>query len=196
MSELHNQNNFAPTDTTDFRERLEWHSNYSEPEARLGITIDAAYIGAVFVLVVAFFLILWLGYPKKWFGISDRQYTPIFFYGLAWLSGTLGGTLFDLKWLYHSVAKGWWNLDRRLWRIFTPHISGGLSFAVIALMSAGVIRVFDSAAIKSSYPTVVGIGFLVGYFSDSAIAKLSELADTLFGVLRKGPRNAPHDREK
>jgi hypothetical protein len=29
---------------------------------------------------------------------------------------------------------------------------------------------------------VVGLAFLVGYFSDSAVAKLTEIANTLFGT--------------
>jgi hypothetical protein len=31
---------------------------------------------------------------------------------------------------------------------------------------------------------VVGVAFLTGYFSDSAVAKLTEIADTLFGTTR------------
>jgi hypothetical protein len=88
-----------------------------------------------------------------------------------------------IKWLYHSVARGSWHLDRRLWRIFTPHISGGLSFFVLALISSGALRIFDRKATES-FALVVGLGFLVGYFSDSAIAKLTELAETLFGTIR------------
>jgi len=30
----------------------------------------------------------------------------------------------------------------------------------------------------------MGLGFLVGYFSDSAVAKLTEVAETLFGTIR------------
>jgi hypothetical protein len=82
-----------------------------------------------------------------------------------------------------TVARGLWHLDRRLWRIFTPHISGGLSFFVLTLISSGALRIFDSKATNSP-ALVVGLGFLVGYFSDSAIAKLTEVAETLFGTTR------------
>lgn len=67
--------------------------------------------------------------------------------------------------------------------MFTPHISGGLAFAVTALIASGVFRIFDLKAMDS-HPGVVGLGFLVGYFSDSAIAKLYEVAETLFGTSR------------
>jgi hypothetical protein len=128
-------------------------------------------------------LILWLEYPKHWLRLSDQSYRHLLHFGMAWLGGTLGGTLFDVKWLYHSVARQLWHLDRRLWRLFTPHISGGLAFAMVALIGSGLVRIFDSRAVNS-LSSVVGISFLVGYFSDSAIAKLTEVAETLFGTSR------------
>jgi hypothetical protein len=54
---------------------------------------------------------------------------------------------------------------------------------VVALVASVGIRVFDSRATDSHAP-VVGTGFLVGYFSDSAIAKLNDIAETLFGTIR------------
>jgi hypothetical protein len=126
---------------------------------------------------------LWLEYPKYLLHLPDQKYAPILKYGLAWLAGTLGGTLFDLKWLYHTVARQLWHMDRRLWRIFTPHISGGLAFSVVALVASGGVRIFDAKATES-HALVVGLSFLVGYFSDNAIAKLLEVAETLFGTTR------------
>jgi hypothetical protein len=34
---------------------------------------------------------------------------------------------------------------------------------------------------------VFGVSFLIGYFSDSAIAKLTEIANTIFGATQKEP---------
>jgi len=94
--------------------------------------------------------------------------------------GGLGGTLFGLKWLYHSVAKGQWNLDRRLWRFFTPWISAILALAFIALVAADVVRLFNSSIIHR-LSAVFGVSFLVGYFSDTTIGKLNEIVAVLFG---------------
>jgi hypothetical protein len=144
---------------------------------------EAIYLGTLLFLMPMLMVVLWLEFPKYWFHLSDAKYAPLLKYGFAWAAGTLGGVLFDLKWLYHTVARGLWHLDRRLWRIFTPHISGGLSFFALALISSGALRIFDSKATNSP-ASIVGVGFLVGYFSDSAIAKLTEVAETLFGTTR------------
>jgi hypothetical protein len=78
------------------------------------------------------------------------------------------------------------------WGIFTPHISGGLAFGVIALIESDVIRIFDRTITDRSV-TVVGIAFLIGYFSDSAIAKLTEVAETLFGTTRSREKHRETD---
>jgi hypothetical protein len=174
---------FAPADPTDSRALLEWRSKYDAPEAQRGIRFEALYMAVLFALVPVLMILLWLEYPRTWFAISQQKYHPIEHYGLAWLSGLLGGTVLDVKWLYHSVARQIWHLDRRLWRLFIPHVSGATAFAVTALIGSGMIRVFDARTVDS-LPLVIGLGFLVGYFSDFAIAKLFELAETLFGASR------------
>jgi hypothetical protein len=183
LNKIKNLPDFAPSDPLDGRELLEWESKYQDPKANRAIRVEAIYLSSLLFIVPAFILALWLEYPKKFLRASDVQYQSVLKYGLAWLSGTLGGILFDLKWLYHSVARQAWHLDRRLWRLLTPHISGGLAFAVIALIASGMFKVFDQRSVDS-HSLVVGVAFLVGYFSDSAIAKLSEIAETLFGAAR------------
>jgi hypothetical protein len=183
MTELRRVPQFGQADPTDNRELLDWRTKYPEPEARRAIRLEATYVGVHLVALPIAMLVLWLQYPKGWFHLSEQLYHPILKYGLSWLSGMLGGTLFDAKYLYHSVARQIWHLDRRLWRLFVPYISGGLSFVIIALIASGLLRIIDSRAVESA-PTIVGIGSLVGYFSDNAIAKLREVADTLFGVSR------------
>ena len=182
MKDLETVPGFAPDDPTDGREPLDWRSKYPS-EAQRAIKLEALYLSALLILVPGAMVLLWLDYPKAWLRLSDEKYDPILKYALAWSGGVLGGTLFAIKWLYHVVARQSWHLDRRLWRLFTPHISGGLAFAMLALISSGMLRVFDSQA-SQSRSLVVAIAFLVGYFSDSAAAKLSEIAETLFGASR------------
>jgi hypothetical protein len=174
---------FGQADPTDNREPLDWRSKYSDPDAKREIRIEAIYLGCLLVVVPLAMAALWLEYPKNWLHLPDQKYHALLKYGLAWLAGTLAGTLFDLKWLYHTVARQIWHMDRRLWRIFTPHISGGLAFSVVALVASGGVKIFDAKATES-HALVVGLSFLVGYFSDNAIAKLLEIAETLFGTTR------------
>lgn len=179
---------FGGVDPTDNRRLLEWQTRYSDPEARRWILIEAAYLFLMLLLFLSASTLLWLEYPKSWFRISDQKYQPIFKYALAWLGGMLGGTLFGIKWLYHTVARQLWNMDRRLWRFFTPHISAGIAFAMVAVVSSGLLRLFDRQAMQSP-SMVMGLGFLVGYFSDSAAAKLAEIAETLFGTSRSAEKH-------
>jgi hypothetical protein len=174
---------FAPANPTDGRTLLEWEGKYTSPIARRWILIEAVYLAILLFATPVLLMALWLEQPKHWLSLSDEKYRPVAMYGFAWLSGMFGGTLFDIKWLYHSVAKQQWHLDRRLWRFFTPHISGGLAFIVVALISSGMLRVFDRRAIESP-SLVVGLAALVGYFSDNTVAKLAEVANTLFGASR------------
>jgi hypothetical protein len=173
---------FAPADPTDNRAPLDWQSKYPR-EARRQMWIEGSYLAGLLVSVPLLLIVLWLEVPKTWLGLSREKYAAVLKYGVAWLGGLLGGTLFSLKWLYHSIARQIWHVDRRPWRVFTPHISAGLAFAVVALISSGLFRIFDRGA-TNARPLVLGVAFLVGYFSDSAIAKLSEIAETLFGASR------------
>lgn len=188
MTVLPNVPPFSQAGPTDNRQPLDWRSKYSEPEAKRGILLEAIYVAFLLFILPVSMLVLWLGYPKNWLHLNDQTYNPVLRYGLAWLAGVLGGTLFDTKWLYHSVARQIWHLDRRLWRFFVPHISGGLAFVVIALIGSGLLRIFDYKAVES-LPMIIGIGFLVGYFSDDSIRKLREVADTLFGTRRAEEKN-------
>lgn len=180
---------FGQSDPTDNRRSLDWQSKYSDPEAQKQIHREAIYLGTLLACCPLGMFLLWLGLPVRWDWVPAQDYASIMKFGLAWLAGTLGGTLFDIKWLYHSVARQRWHLDRRLWRIFTPHISGALAFAAVAIITSDIVRIFDRTATSRSV-TVVGIAFLVGYFSDSSIAKLSEIAETLFGTSRSKERHA------
>src|ERR1051326_3585959 len=147
---------FAPDDPTDGRQLLDWKSRY--PEAQRQIWTDGAYLAVLLISIPALMLAFWVGSPNRWLNLSDERYGSVVKYALAWLGGTLGGTLYDIKWLYHSVARQIWHLDRRLWRIFTPHVSGALAFAMIALISSGILRIFDTQAVQSR-SLVVAVAF-------------------------------------
>lgn len=85
--------------------------------------------------------------------------------------------------------------------MFVPLTSAAFSVAFAAIIISGFLKIFDPNSLNSS-STGFGFGFLVGYFSDNAIAKLSEVAQTLFGTLEDqkkpkieagGPRQPSND---
>jgi hypothetical protein len=195
MSESSKVSSFGQVDPTDNRQVGDWRSKYTDPEAKRAIRFEAWYLALHLAFVPPLMLLLWLEYPKTWLHLTDEKYSIIVRYGLAWLAGVLGGTLYDAKWLYHTVARQLWHLDRQIWRLFTPHISGGLAFAVVILIASGLLRILDPHAVDSCTKTI-GMGFLVGYFSDSAIAKLAEIAETLFGPSRSKEKHGSEVKHK
>lgn len=194
---------FAPGDVTDGRGLCEWESRYPQP-ARKEILYESIYVGLTFIFyfgLVVFFLYLSThgSYAEESADNSLAKAAPngtaiaqtgrvltTSFLGFccAWAAGGVGGSLFGLKWMYHCVAKQIWHQDRRLWRILTPHLSAVLAFFMMLIISSGFIKVF-AENIVIHHIDVMAFSFLVGYFSDKALAKLAEVADTVFGSNRK-----------
>lgn len=172
---------FAPKDLTDGRAFGDWRTRYGT-SAWGFIAVEAIYLVLVLGGVVCAIVIAWLRYPAAWWHLSPVQSATFTRYAYAWLGGTLGGVLFAMKWLYHVVAKGVWNVDRLLWRYLTPLISGGLAFATIAILNS-IVAPEQGAAMSGT--RAIAVGFLVGFFSDKALAKLYELAETLLGPAGK-----------
>jgi hypothetical protein len=180
----HEEVDFAPSDLTDGRKENEWKSRYSDRRAIAQIVAEGAYLWVLIAAAAVALILIWLGTPRAWLGVDWARYDTFRIYSLAWVSGTLGGTLFAVKWLYHSVGKGSWNADRLAWRLFTPHLSGGFSFALLALATSGIFEILNRELLRSS-PALVGTGFLLGYFSDFTVARLYIVAEHLLG--------GPHD---
>lgn len=115
--------------------------------------------------------------------IYPRDRTLILWVSIA-LSGVAGGASFDLKWLYHSVAKWTWNRDRLLWRLMVPFLSGTLAVFVAMMIRSGVVS-FLNAAFFDNFYGGLSAGFLIGYFSDNVLAALQNLAVKWFGTVDK-----------
>lgn len=98
-------------------------------------------------------------------------------YSFYCFSGLLGGTVYGMKYLYRVVARGYWHEDRKAWRYMSPFIALAISFAFGALIDGKFITINNEMRASS----IIGIGFLVGYFADRAIGKLHDIADVVFG---------------
>ena len=88
------------------------------------------------------------------------------------------------KWLIYAVIMGQWQIDRRYWRFFTPHIGGATGFAFVVVIACGLFGILDKKSVASPL-ACWAIGFMVGYFTDRAMLKLGEVADVLFGKAAK-----------
>lgn len=174
---------FAPDEPTDERELGEWASRYSDPEAHRAIVFEAIFVWvalAVSILAIVAVAVTLRMLPEQ----QLRQFGPIAPFALAYLGGMLGGTLFSMKWLYHTVAKGIWNRDRRLWRTFTPFLSGGASLTVILLCASGAIPLFGPELVRTEVGAL-GLSVVFGYFSDRAFSALERLAEDNLGLKKR-----------
>src|SRR5579875_3270597 len=89
------------SDPTDNRKLLEWQSLYP-PEANAHIRVEAIYLGVLLAVTPVLMLLLLCQLPHAlWKGLGFGAGEAFTTYGLAWMAGTLGGTLYAIKWLYH-----------------------------------------------------------------------------------------------
>jgi hypothetical protein len=186
----HHSEDWAPHDYTDGRQKGNWETKYPE-KAKKWIRIEAAYLVLLFFASLgALFYILdqLCRLPAEQMAAASdvaQNCPPFFAYAGALVTGILGGCCYGIKWMYHSVAKQIWHEDRRLWRLLTPPLSGVVALFTIFLISSGLLQIFDRAFMQRPI-AIIALSFVVGYFSDKALAKMAELADTLFGRTDKG----------
>lgn len=160
---------------TDGRIKGDWESRYRAPAARRAIRVEAAYVAITQILSIALTVILLVNYELIFPGLSDAKVESLTPVAFAYLGGFFGGSLFATKWLYHSVAKGIWNQDRLLWRLYTPLLSGGAALALVLLSSTSVVPIFGPEVMESP-PAVFGISIVLGYFSDRVFSALEGFA--------------------
>jgi len=178
---MENKFDFSPKDLTDGREPLEWKTKYPFG-AWILIICESLYISLLLFGVPIVIFLIWLKIPHSFFSsVSEEAYKILAKYVYAWLGAFYGGIIIDLKWLYHSVSKKKWHVDRILWRILEPHLSASLGLIFMFLLTSGLLNIFDQDYLN--LPAVaISIGILVGLFSDNATGKLAEIASKLFGA--------------
>lgn len=125
---------------TDERRRYDWKSCWDD-EAKRHIYTDAIVVGLVLISTLVAIFLTWRGYTFSLLSDGCTGCSRAIFnrYAYFFLGGQLGGTLFAVKYLYKVVARGYWHLDRRLWRIFTPIVAGGLGLAIGAMIDSGIL---------------------------------------------------------
>lgn len=160
---------------SDNHDRWHWITNYKPRTCWIQISIEALYLTGL--LVLGFFVLyhLYMGNLYTYYcGVASIQREQAIFYKEVYcvLFGFLGGTVYAIKILYKALASGMWHQDRLLWRVFSPWVSLVLSIVIASLMAD---KVFGD-----NYFSAIIVGFFAGYFSESAIGKLYDIAHILF----------------
>lgn len=171
------------SDLLDGRKVGDWKSRYYEDKkCKKMIYRDAIFLTCLILISLSLLLLNYLGIISSCLNIPEEKEIIFSRMFTCTTSGLLGGTIFDIKWFYRSVARGMWNADRFWWRIFSPIIS--LCFALIlgCILNENII-VYGSGFLAAS------LGFLSGYFSDKAAGKMAEVADVLFNTNKKESDN-------
>ena len=184
---------FYPEDMTDNRERGEWKTRYPDKYSQSRIHFEAIYLVSLLIISFVIFFLLLCNIFQGFFGFSESNYSLFIGYLGAFLAGLIGGVLYDLKWLIHTVGKGFWNEDRKLWRFITPISSGVLSVFVIVIIGSGLFGLFNTSLMDNSI-LVFALAFLSGYFSDYIVGRLQDLFASVFGVskINKKSTNQTH----
>ena len=177
---------FGGSEPTDGRSQFEWESRYPN-EAQKVIRLEALGLVFLFFISLSMLLLTWCGALDGLLSFCCQKTSgdTLKWYSYITFSGLLAGVIFSMKYLYHAVARGTWHIDRQLWRFMSPLMSLGVAFIVGALVHANML---NGSPTSLSSPTAVSIGFVAGYFSDSAIAKMYEIANVLFGTSSKATK--------
>lgn len=170
---------------TDNRAPGDWRSRYSRA-AWVQIVAELAYLTVGLLLALSFLYQIAVSahavngpglWPQAFKGASRHTLAL----GAVAIGGACGGFAFALKWLYHSVARGWWNRDRIVWRFVVPLLSATLALFTALMIGSGLIPVF-SARITEGPRIGAAYGFFVGFFSDNLLARLQRFADQTLGT--------------
>ena len=189
-------------DLTDNRIPYDYATKFPS-EAWKFIWIEAGYLAVVLITTMVFVVLMVapaLSAERNWYfeiavSVFGQPSGSAFQYIVVAKFGLVGGSLFDIKWLIHSVAKGSWHRDRILWRLFTPVTSGVTAVFFALIVQSGIISLFDPAGFRS-IELAGAFGMLVGYFADGVIGVLSNLAGALFGTVQdRREKNADEKKE-
>lgn len=158
----------------DGHELWEWQTKY-DGDAWKYIWREFIYLSVMLLIAFSLLYFSFSGLLFTWHNcISTVPADFLTFKKEAYcaISGLLGGCVYGIKILYKAVARGKWHYDRVLWRYATPWVSLALSLVIASLMAEDIFAAGNFAAII--------IGFFAGYFSESAIGKLYDIAKVVF----------------
>lgn len=156
---------------------------------------ECIYVMALLLVSLTVLALAGLGVLNNFLIANDIAETTVrsaHKYQLFFAGGLLGGTVYGAKWLYHAIAKGLWNIDRRPWRFMSPWIAVGTTIGICLLVDAGFLKSATAPIAPTTAAGFAGLGFLVGYLADSFLAKMKEVTRVVFGESETHP-NRPKE---
>lgn len=108
-------------DPTDGRKRFQWESFYSS-EAKKIIRNESIYLFLILIGSQVLIFAAWKGWINSFFSLSSEEAITLRKYTYYSAAGMLGGGAFGVKYFYRVVARGYWHLDRRIWRYMSPFL--------------------------------------------------------------------------
>lgn len=179
---------WTPGDPTDGRQKYQFESSYPLG-CRIEIFAEALYLTGL--MVFGAYLLIWYmagNFPLLVLGIRGDELPKAVHQLIALpITGLMGGTMFGLKWQYRVSARGWWHKDRRVWRLCSPWLSAALSMMIGITIDGGLLGLSFSHEAANATSTLLSVGFVTGYFADSALAKLQDVASVVFSTSQSGP---------
>lgn len=153
------------------------------------------YLIVFFVLSLYFLIYFWPISSQKVFSLFGREISnevPLIL--VVTLSGALGK-------LIHSFRSFYWYVGHRklvrswLWQyILSPFIGAALAIAFYFVIRGGLFS--PGASITDTRPFgFAALAVLVGMFSDQAVLKLKDVADTLLTKPKPGANAVPEEKE-
>lgn len=177
-----------PGDPTDGKAQYQYKSAYPIG-CRIQIFCEALYL-TVLMIAGAYLIVWYMAGSFSLLGTEIRadQLPKNARDLLAFpIAGLMGGTMFGLKWQYRVSARGWWHQDRRVWRICSPWLSAALAMMIGITIDGGLLGLSFNHGNANPSSTLLSVGFVTGYFADSALAKLQDIASVIFSTSLKEP---------
>jgi hypothetical protein len=160
----------------------------------------------VFVVILYFLVNIWPTTPQE---LASNATRPVTLYGtgmhfllgpetliifIIMFSGIIGACVFSFFAISKHVGVDF-NKEYLAWYLLRPLIGAGLPLIFYFLIRGGVLTI-GSGLNNLNLVGVAAISGLVGMFSENAMYKLKDLADTLFGNPPSKPNGTTADKTK
>lgn len=111
------------------------------------------------------------------------------------LIATLGGNLYCLRAIYvNKCVKGQWDINWELWYYLRPVTSAISGLVSYIFLKAGLIALEAEQSSDAGYFGYLAFAFIAGLNVDKFVAKLEDVAKSIFGIEKSRARQDQDDK--